>query len=315
MKYLLLYSVLLFLFCACQKENVEIPNTGRKLVINGLITTDSLINVRISHSYFYKDLYMGRATLPEFDSADVRFYRNNIFLDSLYYSEQNNNFDVYPTSNYKSNNIYPLPGKEYEIMVKRPGFPDATATTTIPRLVKIERIDTSRIPGSNFIMNCRIEFTDPPAEKNYYLFNIAIRELSREKRYLKFDCHDPIIEEELCSNSGSSSSDDGLKIDKYGYAFSDKLIDGKKYSLNVSFVGYYYWNSPYNPAPRTSYVYYFRLISITEDYFKFIQTLNLFNASYTNPLAEPVMVHSNVSGGYGIFAGAAVSTDSIIIHE
>lgn len=310
MKYLLLYSVLLFLFCACQKENVEIPDTGRKLVINGLITTDSLINVWISHSYFYKDLYMGWATFPEFDSADVRFYRNNIILDSLYYLDQNSSqYEVYPTSNYWSNKVFPLPGKEYEIMVKRPGFPDATATTTIPRFVKIERIDTSRVKGtgSNFSMNCGIEFTDPPGEKNYYLFNIVkIQMFPWIRRYLAFDCHDPIIEEELSSNTGSGSSS-GVVFDKYGFAFSDKLIDGKKYSLNVSF--------KVNQIPNTSYIYYFRLISITEDYFKFIQTLNLFNATYTNPLAEPVMVYSNVSGGYGIFAGAAVSTDSIIIHD
>jgi len=312
MKYLLLYSVLLFLFCACQKENVVIPDTGRKLVINGLITTDSLLNVRISKSYYFKDFLMGWATFPEFDSADVRFYRNNVFLDSLNYSVQKNNYDLYPTSNYKSNNTYPLPGYEYKIIVKRAGFPDATSTTKIPRLVKIERIDTSRIGG---FLNCGIEFTDPPGDKNYYLFNIImIQKLPFSRRYLAFDSLDPIIEEELCSNSGSGSSISRV-YDKFGFAFSDKLIDGKKYSLNVSFKCSYYWNDLRNPSPRTSYVYYFRLISVTEEYYRFIQTLNLYNASYSNPLAEPVMVYSNVSGGYGIFAGATVSTDSIILHD
>jgi hypothetical protein len=183
MKHLLLYSLFLLLVCACQKENVEIPDTGRKLVINGLITTDSLLNVRISNSYYIKDPMMGWAIFPEFDSADVRFYRNNIFLDSLHYSIQDNRYDIYPTSNYKPDKIYPLPGNEYKINVKRPGFPDATATTKIPRLVRIERVDTSRIDvsGSNFIMNCKIEFTDPPGEKNYYLFNIIKNELLRSK--------------------------------------------------------------------------------------------------------------------------------------
>jgi len=317
MKHLLLNSLFLLLVCACQKENVEIPDTGRKLVINGLITTDSLLNVRISPSYFFKDIYMGWATFPEFDSADVRFYRSNTFLDSLNYSVQNNNYDVYPSSNYMSNNIYPLPGNEYKIIVKRTGFPDATATTIIPELVKIEKVDTSRIDvsGSNFIMNCKIEFTDPPGEKNYYLFNIIkIRIFPWWRAYLAFDCHDPVIEEELCSNSGSGSIS-SVVYDKFGFAFSDKLIDGKKYSLNVSFKGSYWYNDIYYPIPKTSYIYYFRLISITEDYFKFIQTLNLFNATYMNPLAEPVMVYSNVSGGYGIFAGAAVSTDSIFLHD
>ena len=314
MKHLLFYSIFLILNCACQKENVEIPDTGRKLVINGLITTDSLLNVRISNSYYIKDPKMGWSIFPVFDSVDVRFYRNNNFLDSLHYLVQDNRYDIYPTSNYKSDNIYPLPGNEYKIKVKRSGFPDATATTIIPGLVKIEKVDTSRtvvVPGygRDFIMNCKIEFTDPSAEKNYYIINIVTKKSPLGKEYMAFDCNDPVIEEEFGSNTMAG------KVLKYGYAFSDKLIEGKKYSLNVSFDGYYYWDSPYNPNPRTSYIYYFRLYSITEDYFKFIQTLNLFNATYLNPLDEPVMVYSNVSGGYGIFAGAAVSTDSIILHD
>ena len=85
MKHLLLFSVFLFFICACQKEIVEIPDTGRKIVINGLITTDSLINVRISKSYYFKDPMMGWGIFPEFDSAEVRFYKNDIYLDSLHY--------------------------------------------------------------------------------------------------------------------------------------------------------------------------------------------------------------------------------------
>jgi hypothetical protein len=310
MKRLFFYLVFLLLICSCQKEIVFIPNTGRKLVINGLITTDSLINVRISKSYYFKDPLMGSAIYSEFDSAEVRFYKNNIYLDSLHYSGHSNySTDVYYNNNYWSNYVLPMSGNEYKIIVKKAGFTDATATTKIPRLVKIEKVDTSRISlphSSGFIIDCSVVFTDPPGEKNYYLINIVSRHLPWRKEYLNFRCNDPIMEEELSSASNNW---------KYGYAFSDKLIDGKKYSLNVSFTGSSYFDSPYNPNPRTSYTYYFRLISITEEYFTYIKSLNLFNATYSNPLAEPVMVYSNVSGGYGIFAGGAVSTDSIILHD
>jgi hypothetical protein len=306
MKQLLLYPIFLILICACIKLNVEIPDTGRKLVINGLITTDSLINVRISRSeYFTSGMLL--YSYPEFDSAVVRFYKNNIYLDSLHYSNNITYSDIYPNSNYWSNDVYPLQVNEYKIIVKRPGFPDATATTTIPKLVNIDRVDTSRIilvPGSgpDFRINCRVEFTDPAVEKNYYLFNIVTRTLPLGKRYMEFDCHDPVVEEEISYSNKIS-----------GVAFTDKLIDGKKYYLNVSFNGYYYRS--YSQNAKTSYIYYFRLYSITEEYYKFIQTLNLYNATHSNPLAEPVMVYSNVSGGYGIFSGAAVSTDSIILHD
>lgn len=311
MKHRLLNTIFLFLLCACQKENVEIPDTGRKIVINGLFTTDSLINVRITRSEYYKSkVYL----YNELDRAIVQFYKNDIPIDSLHYLNNGNDYgylyynggDIYSKSNYWSDNVYPMPGNEYQIKVTNAGYPEATATTRIPRLVKIEKVDTSRIDvNGSIILNCKIEFTDPAAEKNYYLFNIiTIRMFPWWRSYLAFDSQDPVIEEKLCSTSGGR---------KYGFAFSDKLIDGKKYSLNILLEGTsHYINDTF---PKTSYVYYFRLISITEDYFKFIKTLNLFNATRWDPLAEPVMVYSNVSGGYGIFAGAAVSTDSIILHD
>jgi hypothetical protein len=307
--------MVLFLFSSCQKENVKIPDTGRKLVINGLITTDSLINVRILKSYYFKS-EINWDSYSEFDGSEVTLYKNNIFLDSLYFSKHvSANDEIYYKSNYLSKLFYPLSGSEYKIIVKKEGYPDATATTIIPDLVKIEKIDTSRTIvapgfGHDYLLNCKIEFADPGFQSNYYLINvIKFDSLSGVKSYMSFDCNDPVVEEELGSNEMIS------EVLKFGYAFSDKLIDGKKYSLNISFNGRYYYYDPYNPVPRNSYVYYIRLYSITEEYFKFIQTLNLFNATYDDPLTEPVSVYSNVSGGYGIFSGAAVSTDSIILHQ
>jgi hypothetical protein len=320
MKHFLFISFFLTFFYACQKENVEIPDTGRKIVINGLITTDSLINVRISGSEYYTSNPWLHES-PPFTGAIVNFYNNNTCIDSLYYSTHNISKygDVYYTGNYLSESVSPLPGKEYKITVSKSGFPDATASITIPRLVNIERVDTSRIESlrHDYAMKCKLEFTDPPSERNYYLLNIVRVSMNPFiKEYLTFDCEDPVIEEELCGNGGSMSSESNKVFDnKYGYAFSDKLIDGKKYSLNFSFEGNNYLNDPRNIAPKTSYIYYFRLISITEGYFKFIQTFNLFNSTRWNPLAERVQVYSNVSGGYGIFAGGAVSADSIILHD
>lgn len=313
--------VLLFIFCACQKENVDIPDTGRKIVVNGLISTDSLINVHISRSEYFTDFDTEHHS-RDLDSATIRFYNENTCIDSLNHISHKVNYQyVYYKSNYWSKSVRPLPGKEYKISVNRPGFPEAIASTTIPRLVKIERLDTSRINyyDFGFIMNCRIEFTDPPSEKNYYLINIIrVQLVPYLRHYMAFDCHDPVIEQKLGSSSGTSGSDNIVRDHIYGYAFTDKLIEGKKYNLNFSFNGslyHGYHGSIYNQNPRTSYIYYFRLISITEEYYKFIQSFQLFNSVRWNPLAEPVQVYSNINGGYGIFAGAAVSTDSIILHD
>lgn len=317
MKYLSLYFAFLLAISACQKENVEIPDTGRKIVINSLITTDSLLNVRLSESEYYTsdiDLYVK----PPFLGAVVNFFNNNNCIDSLYYANRtiSGHEHVYYNGNYLSKSVMPVPGKEYKVTVHKSGYPDATASTTIPKIVNIEKVDTSSIKNYGFKMDCKLEFNDPISDRNYYLFNIVrVRMNPFIREYMTFDCEDPVIEEELCGNGEYEGQNGKIYGIEYGYAFSDKLIDGKKYSLNFSFPIEHYWNSVENPYPRTSFIYYFRLISITEDYFKFIQTLNLFYKTGRNPLAERVIVYSNISGGYGIFAGGAVSTDSIILHN
>jgi hypothetical protein len=220
-------------------------------------------------------------------------------------------------------------------VVKAPGLPEASSITTIPDMVKIEHVDTSRtigteqifflnqnssFPGiSNVHLTCNIEFTDPLNETNYYLFNIykSYKETDNKiSTCINFHCNDPIIEERVESATGSHP----LKA----IAFSDKLINGKKnnfvITLDCNEIGLpFCWNGESMSSDHlyTGYyrkVIYFRLYSITEDYFKYIQTLNLFIKKYDNPLSDPVLVYSNIDSGYGIFASAAVSSDSIVFQ-
>ena len=37
---------IVLLLASCQNEEIKVPDTGRKIVINGIITTDSLINLK-----------------------------------------------------------------------------------------------------------------------------------------------------------------------------------------------------------------------------------------------------------------------------
>ena len=306
------------MFSACVKENIKIQDTTREIVINGLINSDNLLNVRISESALITDNSLSADTsLNTLINAEVCIYQNNTKIDSLYYV-YNANYDeqnVFLPGNYWSKSVFPLPGNEYKIVVKAPGFPDATATTTIPNPIKIERIDTSRIilpdslsryMPSNVCLICNIEFTDPGNETNYYLFNIW-KTPGNGSYDMGFDCQDPIVEEKIpCIGSARLE----------GIAFTDKIINGQKYSLTVKIyganIGKPFWNgdSPDNHKKAI----YFKLCSITKECFKYIQTLNQYNKDYDNPLANPVLVYSNVTGGYGIFTGAGVSTDSIVFN-
>jgi hypothetical protein len=317
MKCFALFIPFLTLFFACKQEETELQDTTNKIVLNGLISSDNLLNVRICRSAsIYDNSLASDTSLNTLPDAQVCIYQND-YIDTLYYvhkssyDEQN----VFSNGNYWSKCIFPLPGKDYKIVVKAPGLPDATAFTTIPNIVRIERIDTSRIilldslsgyKPSNVCLICNIEFTDPGNEPNYYLFNVW--KIPGNGAYdMGFDSQDPIIEVKIpCI--GSSRLE--------GIAFTDKIINGQKYDLTVKIyganIGKPFWNgdSPDNHKKAI----YFKLSSITEECFKYIQTLRLYNQEYGNPLTNPVILYSNINGGYGIFTGAAVSEDSVVFH-
>ena len=321
MKLFILSIILVFLLISCEKGNLIIPDIGRKIVINSLITTDSVLNVRISKSAFITDKsHSSSESLRSINNANVLVFQNDICIDSLSYSELwSNYYDyMYKFSNYFSKSVFPLPGKEYKIVAKVNGLPDATATAKIPDIVRIERVDTSRIIltgdtlGTGKVrLQFNIEFTDPNKEQNYYLLNICKKytyyDLSHSD-IIAFDSRDPIIEEKLI----------GPVFPLEGIAFSDRLINGKRYSLTVTLDGNTIGRPFYDDTPEDGgdhkKIIVLRLCSITKEYFRYIQSLNLYKTNFDNPLTEPVQVASNITGGYGIFSGAAISSDSIVFR-
>ena len=145
MKPEILYVLLLLSILSCQKE-FEVPDTGRKLVINGLITTNNTLGISITKSLYISDSTMlGTDTIS---NAQVYLYENSNFVDSLI---NVSNWPVWPVYmsylqipvNYKISNFKPSAGNFYQVYVKAQGFPDAYATTRIPNIVEIEHLDTS----------------------------------------------------------------------------------------------------------------------------------------------------------------------------
>jgi hypothetical protein len=308
---------------------MNIPDIGSKLAINGMISSDDFLSLRITKSAYITDLPIGTGddySTYDLDSAEVLVYNNESCIDTLYhYDHAEPDFmdwwDVFPKSNYTSHKLKPTPGKEYRIIVNYPRLPEASSITAIPDLVKIENIDSSRItlaPGSYYDNNigfkCKIKFSDPGNESNFYLFRMHMYTyydpysgdyVPYQSEDVWFTSDDPIIEEKIDHVNGTEA-----------LLFSDKLINGKSYSLDVVIKGEFIGN-PFVPGNYSSYTVhrkaiYFKLYSITKEYFQYLQTLKQYSKNYGNPLADPILVNSNVIGGYGMFSGAAVSTDSIV---
>ena len=286
--------VLLFSLFSCQDDKIEMPDTGRKIVINGLLTSDSLFSVLITKSAYVIDTNYFVDTVESNDYRDglnnvkVYVYQDNHCIDSLYHRDRviDSYQHFYKFGNYTSKKNIPIPGKEYTIVAKYPGLPDVICKTVIPQTVKIEHLDTSSSTIVNEYnqtvgqINCHISFTDPINEKNYYLLNMSDKRPPEKwdetkdsiKEYSNFTCDDPIIEYRLGDQP----------IDKYvqGVVFSDKIINGKSYTLTIP-INYSIYPSSMHEDTFYKFIYkkwtfYFRLYSITEDYYKYIQSFLLY---------------------------------------
>ncbi|MDF1547869.1 MAG: DUF4249 family protein, partial [Bacteroidales bacterium] len=255
----------------------------------------------------------------DFDNANVYIYQDDNCLDTLYHNYTYLSLQyAYTIGNYWSKKVVPQPGKEYKIVVKAPGLPDAMSITQIPEMVKIEHVDTTwaLVTNNNRTSGqliCHINFTDPPNKKNYYLLNISAKRPKHwpeepDYPYVVFNCNDPVVEEKIIENPLMEGID--------GIVFSDKTINGENYDLKLSVSDERYDESFLND-PNFNFIdyektTYFRLYTISEEYYKYLQSLILYYSKVGNPFTEPVHVFSNINGGYGIFAGAAVSCDSIV---
>jgi hypothetical protein len=328
MKYFIFTGFFLFMLTSCKNEKLNIPDGGRKIVINGLVTADSLLNVRINKSIFYNDYFSEHDSGPA--KANVRFYLNDQCLDTLHNINNFSNLRLndfwyeslhfFYESNYWSEKVKALPGREYKLLVKAPGMPDASASTFIPDRVRIEEMDTSRLimppdlyhPDHNWVrLICNLRFTDPGFESNYYMVSVSRKPGNGQfLSNIWFDSHDIIVEEKLSNENGI-----------YAIAFSDKAINGTKYSfqvlLDTDLFGMPFWDdrSRYDGIPyptENKKTIYIKLYSITNEYFRFLHSMNQYKKNYENPLSEPVMIYSNIEGGLGILGGAAVSCDSLV---
>ena len=314
-----------YLLSACSRDNISIPDTGRKIVINGLITTDTIINSLITRSNYLLDIDgTSYYNMIDYDSLEVVFYENNVKIDSLNHVRYSG-FDpwkVFNFGNYVSEYNSPVSGKKYKITAKGQGLPNASASTVIPDMVSIEDVDTSRIilpPGKYYSFDtgllCRIGFSDPPEKKNFYLLRITLKSYRKSVNNnsipanyqdMEFFCSDPIVEEKLNTREGIQA-----------VAFSDNHINGQKHNIELVIKGELIGEPiikleyPFSSTDIYRKTLNIKLYSITEEFFRYIQTLQLYSRNYSNPLAEPVLMESNVTGGYGMFSGASVATYSI----
>ena len=292
----LFYIIFILSIISCEKvipfdENQTTP----KMVVNGIFQSDTTWRIHVSSSK------------SVIDSASF----NNVVNASVFIEDDNGNIiDVlaHDTNGFYIGNTTPQANFNYNLSIIHPTLDDITSRNEVPSIINLIGIDTatSYSNGEKYL-DLTVNFEDPGSASNYYLVETYVIGLGLEiengdtlESEIDTSRAFMLLNDEVFQDGGSPWKDQGL--------FNDLLFNGQTKSLEISIP-----NNEWNWG-EAGFVYSYRYIglrfylyNISQDYYYYRRSLELYNQTNGNPFAQPVQVFSNIQNGFGIFAGAQVN--------
>lgn len=311
MKYIYIIIVIVAILSSSCEKILDLPveDMETQMVLNSIIyPSNNYILANLTKS---KSIFDNSYSFEGIWDATIKLYEDDVFIGDMYCEYDPTKFNEdewwgYPSGPYTGNYILyykPKIGKKYRAEAFHNKYGNVSATTSILPEVLINRIDSVSAINEEGekVIKLSINFTDPAEENNYYLVNFYSRQVFWDEDSMRyesmistwFETNDPIVEEDYNSSQG--------------ILFSDELINGKDYSLNVNVSRDLYY-SPYSDSTTLLVT----LKNITEDMYKYNITKYKQIQNGGDPFSEPVRIFSNVSNGFGIMGACTNSLDSML---
>ncbi len=307
MKKKILYFILaiLSLIMGCEKiVDIDIPDSEKKIVVNGLINPDNIVRVNISRSLsvLESDNYVF------LEKAKVRFFENDIEQNELVYTE---------SGYYSLPNFYPSAGSNYRIEVESDGLQSVSAMTALKEPISFSEIDTTTILSEWGEEKLKLSFSIlDPSDENFYA--LAIYATERVFDYYTNELLDSLYTYPIYFNflqNGDGGIQDML-IDENASInynqkvfFTDQLFNGKEFNIDLSLYKYGFYRQD-NPTTLEIQVEH-----VSKEYYLYAASITKYEQNDGNPFAEPVSVYTNVSKGLGLFSAFSIASRQINMDQ
>ena len=296
----LILLVLFMLISACEREfsldGFRDKNTENILVINAILNPDSIMKVSVTHPFFFSDPHV---RYPSVRDLEVELSEDDADWIRLEFN---------PSSSLYVSDTRPLAGSSIRLRIYG-NNQSVSSLDTIPQKVRIERVEVAgegpiHIYWDNdYRFTYHITFQDPPGEENFYFLEVDSDALSYE--FSQMGQVDYTLDyvfnvmAEMINKDMQGWRPDGV----FGYPFSDKGIDGQRYTLTVSEVIQSPLTQMIKKLPRRinlyaiSRPYFEHMVSIlSQDYEQEALKGNLLSLG----LIEPTKIYTNIESGAGI---------------
>ena len=314
----LLYTLLLgvFLTSCYRKIDLDEYRTTPKMVINSVVSPDTVVMASITRTWFYPD----KKPYVNLPHAHVELYINNQYIETMQWKTLNNprNPDQ-PDTLFLSNTI-PAEGDRIKIVASTPEYGTVTAEDIIPKKVAIKNASHTIKKGNGvyqgtisdyFEIYYEVTFDEFPEKNNYYLAKITQIKTGYYGYYeTEIDYIDPVFKEQDAILDESMAFN-GLEK-RGGALFTDQSINGQTYTLQIKET-----TAELDETEQRIISIY----SLSESYFLYLLSLQKIAGSTLEGglgnigLAEPLRVYSNVEGVTGILGGNQHSETTITLNN
>lgn len=289
-KYFYLILFFFIFLISCEKTlnyNFDIPDSEKKIVVNSVLCPDSIFKVNISKSMSIQE---NNNSFQYLDNAEAKLFENDIFIETLQYSEKGNYF----FSDFK-----PGENKKYEIKVNVANMNNVDANAVIPLRTNIISVDTLTVIEHDYdydyeSLEFNINFKDNIEIDNYYQI---------ECRYSYKEIYG---EEDVFYKDYIYGDDEILNIQNIDgtILLEDKIIAGEDFNLKFKI--------PIYTITEQIKEYRIYLNSISKEYYLYLITRSAQDETGGNPFAEPVQVFNNINNGCGIWGAYSSDVKSFI---
>jgi len=291
--------LILLVLASCEKvvENFDFLESDPKLVVNAPFTSDSIIIIHVSHTVGIMD----DEGFTFVDDAVAELYNDDILMSTATYSD----------SGLYTFDVLPLAGETYVLKVSSPDYPATEAEIQMPSLPVVESVEYQGWDEYGTMLDITI---DDPAETmdSYGLSLIGVY------GWLEYDDFGNAVDT-IISYYGPTyliSSDINIIGGMYDYSLStdewsdnksgltliieDDFVNGKEFTVGISAQEIYFAIVIDEPVS-------IMLESYSKDYIKFLKSMELYENSNDNPIAEKVSLFTNISGGLGVAFGKTIT--------
>jgi Domain of unknown function (DUF4249) len=306
-----LATIITLFLCGCEKNvTIELPVKTPKLVINAFGYRDSVFSPYIGFFVVGKS----RGILEPLQRNDPNWqdllyvkdavfllYANDVLFDTIRYDTAK--------KGYSQNKFFNGKVEKYTIKGGAPGFLPIEATSSVlePIPIKITQYKQKvrKKKNGDLVDEITIAFSDPGNEKNFYridFFSLYAGNFFGKNCFFTKDADidevgrdfDPFADE-LCLES---------------VTLNDNNFDGAE--KRVTFEVLSEAMKPFTD-PQTGIVSFPKVVleHLTENHYRYINSIAKYNDTRDNPFAEPVSAYTNIKNGYGIFTILTGSSQDI----